>query len=135
MFAVIQTGGKQVKVSKDVTIVIEKLSAEAGSRVEFPHVLMVGTEDATQIGAPFVVGATVVGELVEQTRGDKVIIFKKKRRHNYRRKNGHRQDLSVVKIQDILLEGIKQEAGKKPVKAKVEKPEATSGEDQPTEKV
>ena len=135
MFAVIQTGGKQVKVSKDATIVIEKLSVEAGNRVEFPHVLMVGTEDTTQIGAPFVIGATVVGELVEQTRGDKVIIFKKKRRHNYRRKNGHRQDLSVVKIHDILLEGVTQKAGKKSVQAKAVKTDTPSAEDLQAEKV
>lgn len=118
MFAVIQTGGKQIKVSKDATVVVEKLSGSAGSRVEFPNVLMVGTEDNIQVGAPLVAGATVVGELVEQTRGDKVIIFKKNRRHNYRRKNGHRQELSVVKIQDILVEGEKLAVEKKPAKAK-----------------
>lgn len=125
MFAVIQTGGKQVKVSKDAKVVIEKLSGEAGHRVEFSHVLMVGTGETFHIGAPFLAGATVVGELVEHTRGDKVIIFKKNRRHNYRRKNGHRQELSVVKIQDILLEGQKLVSEKKPPKAKAEETENT----------
>ena len=117
MFAVIKTGGKQYKVAKDDVIVIEKLEGEAGAAVAFNDVLMVGEGAETKAGAPFVEGATVAAEVVEQTRGDKVLIFKKKRRKNHRRLNGHRQDLTVVKITDILTDG-KKAAPKKKAAAK-----------------
>lgn len=116
MFAVIKTGGKQYKVAKDDVIVVEKLKGQAGEVVAFESVLMVGEGAETKAGAPFVEGVSVAAEVVEQTRGDKVLIFKKKRRKNHRRTNGHRQDLTVVRITDILTDG------KKP-KAKAKKPE------------
>jgi large subunit ribosomal protein L21 len=97
MFAVIKTGGKQYKVAKDDVIVVEKLPGEAGSTVTLDEVLMVGDK----IGAPVVAGAAVTATVVEQTRGEKIIVFKKKRRQTYRRKNGHRQDLTVLRITDI----------------------------------
>lgn len=97
MFAVIKTGGKQYKVKKDSVIIVEKLDGEAGSKVSFSDVLMAGDK----IGTPCVEGAVVSGEIVKQTRGEKVIIFKKIRRHGYKRKKGHKQDLTVVKITDI----------------------------------
>mgnify|MGYP002583298049 CR=1 FL=1 len=97
MFAVIKTGGKQYKVTKDDVIVIERLNGEAGEKVTFNEVLMVDGK----IGAPLVEGATVVGEIKKQSRGEKVIVFKKRRRQGYRRKNGHKQELTVVKITDI----------------------------------
>lgn len=97
MFAVIKTGGKQYKVAMDDVIVVEKLPGEAGSTITLDEVLMVGDK----IGAPVVAGAAVTATVVEQTRGDKIIIFKKKRRQTYRRKNGHRQDLTVLRITDI----------------------------------
>lgn len=97
MFAVIKTGSKQYKVTKDSVIVVEKLAGEAGTPVSFNEVLMSGDK----IGTPFVAGASVSGEIVKQTRGEKVIIFKKVRRHGYRRKQGHKQDLTIVKITDI----------------------------------
>lgn len=97
MFAVIKTGGKQYKVLKDSVIVIERIMGEAGAKVKFDEVLMVGET----VGAPFVKGASVEGEVVKQTRGEKVIVFKKRRRQGYKRKNGHKQDLSVVKITSI----------------------------------
>ncbi len=115
MFAVIKTGGKQYKVAKDDVIVVEKLDGETGEVVAFESVLMVGEGAETKAGAPFVEGVCVAGEVVEQTRGDKVLVFKKKRRHNYRRTKGHRQDLTVVKITDILTDGKKPAA--KPKKA------------------
>ena len=115
MFAVIKTGGKQYKVAKDDVIVVEKLNGETGEVVAFDSVLMVGEGADTKAGAPFVEGVCVAGEVVEQTRGDKILVFKKKRRHNYRRTNGHRQDLTVVRITDILTDGKKPEA--KPKKA------------------
>ncbi len=125
MFAVIKTGGKQYKVAKDDVIVVEKLDGETGEVVAFESVLMVGEGAETKAGAPFVEGVCVAGEVVEQTRGDKVLVFKKKRRHNYRRTKGHRQDLTVVKITDILTDGKKPAA--KPKKA-AEPKKAEDGE-------
>ncbi|MEK9903875.1 MAG: 50S ribosomal protein L21 [Bacteroidetes bacterium] len=101
MFAVIRTGGKQYRVAENDVIRIEKLEADAGSEVVFDQVLMVGGEGQPKVGAPLVDGATVKAELVEQMRDRKVIIFKKRRRQNSRRKNGHRQHLSVVRITSI----------------------------------
>lgn len=97
MFAVIKTGGKQYKVAKDDVILIEKIDGEVGSTVTFDHVLAVGEK----IGTPTVTGAKVSAKVVKQTRDDTIIVFKKKRRQNYRRKNGHRQYISIVKITDI----------------------------------
>ena len=97
MFAVIKTGGKQYKVAKDDVIVIEHVAGDEGAKVNFAEVLMVGEK----VGAPFVDGASVEGEIVKQSRGEKVIVFKKRRRQGYKRKNGHKQNLSVVKITDI----------------------------------
>ena len=98
MFAVIKTGGKQYRVKKDDVIVIERLAGNEGDVVTFDQVLMVGDK----VGAPFVEGAAVKGTLKRQSRGEKVIVFKKKRRQGYRRKNGHKQELSVVQITDIV---------------------------------
>ena len=97
MFAVIKTGGKQYKVAKDDVIIVEKLDADVGSTVTFDDVLAVGEK----IGAPSVAGAKVSATVVKQTRDYTVLVFKKKRRHGYRRKNGHRQHISIVKITDI----------------------------------
>jgi large subunit ribosomal protein L21 len=101
MFAVIKTGGKQYKVAKDEIIIVEKLDTETGKKVTFDDVLMCGTEKSVTIGEPTVAGANVTGEVIEQRKGDKVIVFKKKRRQTYRRKKGHRQYETVVKITDI----------------------------------
>lgn len=106
MFAVIKTGGKQYKVAVNDVITIERLAAEAGDVVAFEEVLMLGGESVT-VGAPTVAGATVAGELVEQVRGPKVISFKKRRRQNSKRKKGHRQDLTLVRITEILTGGAK----------------------------
>lgn len=97
MFAVIQTGGKQYKVASGDVIRVEKLAGEAGAEVVLDQVLMVGDK----IGAPVVAGASVKATVVAQARGEKVIIFKKRRRQNSRRKNGHRQDLTILRITDI----------------------------------
>ena len=116
MFAVIKTGGKQYRVKADDVITIEKLAGEAGDAISFDDVLMVGGDGDTTIGTPTVDGASVAGEVVEQTRGAKIIVFKKKRRKDYRRKKGHRQDLTKVRITEILT------GGKKAAKKKAEKP-------------
>lgn len=102
MFAVIRTGGKQYKVAKDDLLEIERLDAKAGDKIDLGEVLMLGAEGGEmKVGAPLVDGATVKAEVVDLTRGPKLTIFKKRRRQNYRRKNGHRQDLMLVKILDI----------------------------------
>ena len=121
MFAVIRTGGKQYKVAENDVIVIEKLLADAGDDIDFTDVLALNDGAVTTFGKPGVAGALVTAEVLEQARGDKVIIFKKKRRQNYRRKNGHRQDLTVVRITGILAD-----ASKRPEKkAKAPKPAVT----------
>ncbi|MCA1999288.1 MAG: 50S ribosomal protein L21, partial [Hyphomicrobiales bacterium] len=106
MFAVIKTGGKQYTVAANDVITIERLEGEPGDVVAFDNVLMIGGETAV-IGTPLVAGATVAGELVEQARGPKVISFKTRRRQNSKRKKGHRQDLTIVRITEILTDGRK----------------------------
>jgi len=100
-FAVIRTGGKQYRVTPNSVLKVEKLEAEAGATVTFHDVLAVGGEGGLTLGAPTVPGASVSATVLEQARGDKIIIFKKKRRQNYRRKRGHRQHLTVLRIGDI----------------------------------
>ena len=100
MYAVVKTGGKQYRVAPNDVIRVERIEGNAGDSVTLDQILMVGG-DSPRIGAPLVSGATVTATLVEQARGDKVIIFKKKRRQNYRRKRGHRQDLTVLRINEI----------------------------------
>ncbi len=126
MFAVIKTGGKQYRVAADDEITIERLPGEAGDTIQFNEVLMVGGADAPLIGAPMVDGASVVAEIVRQARGDKIIIFKKRRRQNSRRRNGHRQDLTIVRVTDILTDG--KSAPKKAKKAAPAKEDAAVDE-------
>jgi large subunit ribosomal protein L21 len=103
MYAVIRTGGKQYRVSADEVVTIEKVAGEAGSSVEFTEVLMLGgASGEAKVGTPAVVGAKVVAEVVEQSRAPKVIAFKKRRRKNSRRKRGHRQHLTLVRIKEIV---------------------------------
>lgn len=97
MFAVIQTGGKQYRVAKDDVIRVEKLAGKEGDSIVLDQVLMVNDK----IGAPLVSGAKVTAKVVAQARGEKIIVFKKRRRQNSRRKNGHRQDITILRITDI----------------------------------
>ncbi len=101
MFAVIKTGGKQYKVAQGDVIQVEKLPGEAKDKVELADVLMVCDGAKVTVGAPFVMGAKVVAEIVAQDRTGKLIVFKKKRRQNYRRKKHHRQEFTVLKVTDI----------------------------------
>lgn len=101
MFAVIKTGGKQYRVAANQQITVMRLAGEAGETVTFGDILMVGDGDNVTVGAPLISGASVVGEIVGQERGPKVIAFKKRRRKNSKRKRGHRQDLTVVRITGI----------------------------------
>ena len=107
MFAVIKTGGKQYRVAANDEITIEKLVGSAGETVAFEHVLMLTDGDVIHVGAPWVTGVSVAAEILKQGRGDKVISFKKRRRQNSKRKRGHRQDLTIVRITDILTGGKK----------------------------
>jgi len=104
MFAVIKTGGKQYRVAANETVQIEKLAGEAGEFVTFGEVMMLGG-DQPQVGAPLLDGASVIGEIVGQKRTRKIIVFKKRRRQNYRRTRGHRQEFTFVRITDILDAG------------------------------
>ena len=102
MFAVIRTGGKQYRVTPNLVLKVEKLDAEPGSIFTFTDVLAVGSEAGITIGKPIVEGASVTATVIAQDRLDKVIIFKKRRRQNSRRKNGHRQHITVLRVADII---------------------------------
>ena len=101
MYALVKTGGKQYRVSKDDTILVERLSAEEGEQIILNDIIMLGDGDKVTIGTPLVDGAGVSATVVRQTRGPKIIIFRRKRRKNHRRTQGHRQDLTLLKIIDI----------------------------------
>lgn len=132
MFAVIRTGGKQYKVSEGDIIRVEKLAGAAGDQVQFEDVLMLGGEGEPQVGTPLVDGASVAAEILEQTRAAKILVFKKKRRKNYRRKKGHRQHLTCLKVTDILTGGAKPKAKKAAKPAKTEDaPKAAKDEAMP----
>ncbi len=111
MYAVIRTGGKQYRVTAEDVIRVEKVEGEEGQIIQFDEVLMVAGDGDPEVGTPTIAGATVAAEVVEQGRGKKVLVFKKKRRQNYRRKAGHRQHLTKIRITEILT------GGKKPSKA------------------
>ena len=136
MYAVIQTGGKQYRVAKDDVIKVEKLAGEAGATVELDQVLMLGNGADTTVGAPLVDGARVVATVLEQKRDAKIIVFKKKRRKNYRRTRGHRQDLTVLRITDVLAAGAKAAKAKAETKTKadVKADEAAAREAKPAAK-
>ena len=103
MYAVIQTGGKQYRVEPGKTVVVEKLAGDEGAQVVFDQVLLLSSGDggSVTVGKPIVAGAKVTGEIVEQGRGEKLVVFKFRRRKNYVRRNGHRQDHTAVKITAI----------------------------------
>ena len=101
MYAVVKTGGKQYRVAKDDTILVEKLDAEEGQKVTLSDVMLLGEGDNVTVGTPVVANASVEAQVVSQTRGPKIIIFRRKRRKNHRRTQGHRQDLTLLKITDI----------------------------------
>ena len=101
MFAVIETGGKQYKVGKGDVIFVEKLDGDAGAEVTFDKVMLVADGESRTIGKPYVAGAAVTAQVLEQARRPKILVFKKKRRQNYRRRAGHRQRVSVLRITDI----------------------------------
>jgi large subunit ribosomal protein L21 len=103
MYAVIKTGGKQHRVSPGEVLAVEKIAGNRGEQVVFDHVLMVVDEADVRIGAPVVAGAKVVGEILEQKKGPKINVFKMKRRKGYKKKTGHRQSLTSMKIKEISV--------------------------------
>lgn len=103
MYAVVKTGGKQHRVREGDLIRVEKLAGEVGNKITFDHVLMVAGEGDARIGTPMVQGASVEAEIVEQTRAKKVLVFKKKRRKNYRRMYGHRQPYTHLRVNKIVV--------------------------------
>ena len=120
MYAVVKTGGKQYRVAKDDKILVEHIDAEAGQTITLDKVMMLGDGDNVPIGTPVVENATVEAEVVRQTRGPKIVIFRRKRRKNHRRLQGHRQDLTLLRIKDISEQGGKaapKAAAKKAAKA------------------
>lgn len=129
MYAVIRTGGKQYRVAPEDVIEVEKVPGAAGDIIQFSDVLMLGGDGAPEIGTPMVDGASVAAEVIDQTRAPKIIVFKKKRRKNYRRKRGHRQELTAVRITEILTGG---KAAAK-AKAAAKKPAAKKTEDKAAE--
>jgi large subunit ribosomal protein L21 len=100
MFAIVRTGGKQYKVSVGDQITVERIAGEVGASVSLGEILATAGEVA-KVGTPLIEGASVTAKILQQPRGTKVIVFKKKRRKNYRRKRGHRQELTVLKIEEI----------------------------------
>ena len=138
MFAVIKTGGKQYRVAANDVITVGKIAGNAGDIVEITEVLAVGEGENASIGAPFVEGATVAVEVVEQGRAATVIAFKKRRRQNSRRKRGHRQHETVIRISEILTGGAKPtkkaaaetEAAEKPAKKAAPKKAAAAAENE-----
>ncbi len=121
MFAVIRAGGKQYRVAAEDVIRIDRVSGEPGQIVEFGEVLLLGG-DTPQLGTPTVAGAMVAGEVLQHTRGDKVIAFKKRRRKNSRRKRGYRHEFSVIRITEILTDGAKPSKEAKPRPQRAPKP-------------
>jgi large subunit ribosomal protein L21 len=131
MYAVIKTGGKQYRVAAEDIIEIERTGAAEGDLVEFSDVLMVADGNKIEVGSPILAGATVAGQVKALSRGPKIIVFKKKRRKHYRRRNGHRQDLMQVEITEILTGG-KKPSKKVAPKKEVAATKATEPSSQPT---
>ena len=101
MYAIVEIAGQQFKVQKDQKVFVHRLDAEAGSKVNFDKVLLVDNGGKVTLGAPAIDGASVTAEVVEHVKGDTVIVFKKKRRKGYKKKNGHRQSFTAITIKDI----------------------------------
>lgn len=130
MFAVIRTGGKQYRVAPNDIIEIEKIAGKPGDIVELSEVILLGGDGGPKTGSPTIAGALVAAEVIEQKRADKIVVFKKKRRKNYRRTKGHRQALTALRITEILTDGKKpSKAAPKPEPKKAErKPEVAKAE-------
>jgi len=120
MYAIVEIAGQQFKVQKDQKVFVHRLDAEAGSKVEFDQVLLIDDNGKINVGAPAIEGAKVTAEVLNHLKGDKVIVFKKKRRKGYKKKNGHRQSFTELSIKGIKIkkEAAKKEAATKPAAKK-----------------
>src|SRR6056300_2055300 len=123
MYAIVEIAGQQFKVAKDQKVFVHRLDAEEGSKLNFDNVLLLDDDKKVTIGAPAINGASVEAKVLKHLKGDKVIVFKKKRRKGYRKKNGHRQYLSEIQIESIAASGVKKTA-KKAAPKKEEAPKA-----------
>ncbi len=112
MFAVVKTGGKQYRVAEGDVIKVEKLEGEAGKNITLDEVLMIGDDKGVKVGEPLLKGANVTAEVLEQKKDKKITVFKKKRRHNYRRKKGHRQEITVLRVKAIAATAAKKAPAK-----------------------
>ena len=112
MYAIVEIAGQQFKVAKDQKVYVHRLQGEAGSKITFDNVLLLDNEGSVVIGAPAIEGASVTAQILSHLKGDKVIVFKKKRRKGYQKKNGHRQYLSEIQIESIAATGEKKSAKK-----------------------
>lgn len=130
MYAIVDIAGQQFKVEKDQKVYVHRLDAEAGKKVDFDRVLLIDDNGKVNIGAPAIDGAQVSATILEHLKGDKVIVFKKKRRKGYRKKNGHRQYLTEIQITDIKASGAKPSA-KKTETSKTEAPKAEKSQAAP----
>ncbi|SHI37397.1 50S ribosomal protein L21 [Pseudozobellia thermophila] len=124
MYAIVEMAGQQFKVAKDQKVYVHRLQAEEGKKVVFDNVLLLADGSNVTVGAPAIDGAAVEAKVVKHLRGDKVIVFKKKRRKGYRKKNGHRQSLTEIVIESIVAKGAKKTAKKEEPKKAAAKPKA-----------
>ena len=115
MYAIVEIAGQQFKVSKDQKVYVHRLASEAGTKVSFDKVLLLDENGTITLGAPAVEGASVEAKVLQHLKGDKVIVFKKKRRKGYKKKNGHRQSFTQILIEGIVAAGAKKKAAKKEV--------------------
>ena len=133
MYAIVEIAGQQFKVAKDLKVYVNRLQGEEGSKVIFDNVLLADENGKVTIGAPAIEGASVTAQILSHLKGDKVIVFKKKRRKGYRKKNGHRQYLSEIQIESIALTGSKKTAKKEAAPKKEATPKAEVKEEASTD--
>ncbi|MEE9407033.1 MAG: 50S ribosomal protein L21 [Polaribacter sp.] len=124
MYAIVEIAGQQFKVAKDQKVYVHRLQGEEGSKVTFDNVLLLDNAGSVTIGAPAIEGASVTAKILSHLKGDKVIVFKKKRRKGYQKKNGHRQYLSEIQIESIAASGAKKTVKKEAAPKKVAAPKA-----------
>ncbi|MCF6167723.1 50S ribosomal protein L21 [Lutibacter sp.] len=134
MYAIVEIAGQQFKVAKDQKVYVQRLQKEEGAKVSFDKVLLLDSKGTVTVGAPAIKGAEVTAKILGHLKGDKVIVFKKKRRKGYRKKNGHRQALTEIQIESIIASGAKKKevANKEPVKKEESKVEVAKKESKVT---
>lgn len=134
MYAIVEIAGQQFKVAKDQKVFVHRLAEDEGSKVNFDHVLLLDNDGKVEVGAPAIKGAQVSAKVLRHLKGDKVIVFKKKRRKGYKKKNGHRQYLSEIQIESIVASGAKKAEKKTEVKAEAKSEAKTEKKSAPKKK-